>query len=84
MFAIEDSFGQQKQIDTYLLIVPADKKGTLENVIINALKDIPEEKELIEEVMQFIDSLKVELVPELNQINKANKATVGAFFEEKS
>lgn len=80
MFAIEDSFGQQKQIDTYLLIVPADKKGALENVIINALKDIPEEKELIEEVMQFIDSLKPELVPELNQINRANKATVGTFF----
>lgn len=78
--AIEDSFGQQKQIDTYLLIVPADKKGALENVIINALKDIPEEKVLIEEVMQFIDSLKPELVPELNQINRANKATVGTFF----
>lgn len=78
--AIEDSFGQQKQIDTYLLIVPADKKGALENVIINALKDIPEEKELIEEVIQFIDSLKGELVPELNQANKANKATVGTFF----
>ena len=31
-------------------------------------------------MVQFIESLKGELVPELNQINKANKATVGTFF----
>ncbi|MEE1029225.1 MAG: DUF3226 domain-containing protein [Agathobacter sp.] len=78
--SIIDLFGQEKHIDTYLLIVPADKKGALENVIIDALKDIPEEKELIKQVVQFIDSLRVELVPELNEINKANKATVGTFF----
>ena len=77
---VEDSFGQQKRVDTYLLIVPADKKGALENVIIDALKDIPEEKELLDEVIQFVDSLKARLVPELNQINKANKASVGTFF----
>ena len=77
---VEDSFGQQKRVDTYLLIVPADKKGALENVIIDALKDIPEEKELLDEVIQFVDSLKARLVPELNQINKANKAAVGTFF----
>lgn len=77
---VVDSFGQQKQVDTYLLIVPADKKGALENVIIDALKDIPEEKELVDEVIQFVDSLKARLVPELNQINKANKASVGTFF----
>ena len=53
---IEDSFKLSKQIDTYLLIVPIDKKGALENVIIDALKDIPAEKPLIEEVICFIDS----------------------------
>ena len=42
--------------------------------------DIPEETNLVQEVVQFIDSLKGELVPELNKINKANKATVGTFF----
>lgn len=77
---IEDSFGQAKKIDTYLLVVPADKKGALENVIIDALREIPEEKNLIQEVVQFVDSLKAKLVPELNQINQANKATVGTFF----
>lgn len=77
---IKDSFGLQKQIDTYLLVVPADKKGALEDVIIDALKDIPEEKELIWEVIRFIESLKAELLPDLKQINKANKATVGTFF----
>ena len=44
------------------------------------VKDIPEEKELLDEVIQFVDSLKARLVPELNQINKANKAAVGTFF----
>ena len=78
--AIEDSFGQTKNIDTYLLIIPANEKGALERVIIDALKDIPEETELIREVIQFVDTLKVELVPGLTQTNKANKATVGAFF----
>ena len=62
---VEDSFGQKKRVDTYLLIVPSDKKG---------------EKELLDEVIQFVDSLKARLVPELNQINKANKAAVGTFF----
>lgn len=77
---IEDSFGQTKHINTYLLIIPAHEKGALERVIIDALNDIPEETALIQEVIQFIDSLKGELVPELNQANKANKATVGTFF----
>lgn len=77
---VTDSFGQLKNIYTYLLIIPANEEGALERVIINALDDIPEETELIQEVIQFIDSLKRELVPELTQTNKANKATVGTFF----
>ena len=78
--AIQDSFGQAKSIDTYLLIIPADEKGALERVIIDALNDIPEETALMGEVEQFIDALKAGLVPDLKQINNANKATVGTFF----
>lgn len=52
----------------------------MEAVIIDALKDIPEEKELIQEVILFIDSLKSKLVPGFRTKNKANKATVGTFF----
>ena len=77
---IEDSFGQTKNISTYLLIIPVNEKGALERVIINVLNEIPEETDLIQEVVHFIDSLKVGLVSELNQTNKANKATVGTFF----
>lgn len=77
---IVDSFGQQKVIDTYLLIIPANEKGALERVIINALNDIPEEAEIIQEVIKFIDYLKQGIITELTQINKANKATVGTFF----
>ncbi len=77
---IQDSFGQAKSIYTYLLIIPGNEKGALERVIIDALNDIPEETALMGEVEQFIDALKAELVPELNQINNANKATVGTFF----
>ena len=77
---IQDSFGQTKNIDTYLLIIPSNEKGALERVIIDALSDIPKENALIQEVIQFIDSLKGTLVPDLNQTNKANKATVGTFF----
>lgn len=77
---IQDSFGQAKSIYTYLLIIPANEKGALERVIIDALNDIPEETALIQEVEQFIDALKAGLLPDLNQINNANKATVGTFF----
>lgn len=77
---IEDSFGQTKHISTYLLIIPAHKNGALERVIIDALNDISEESALIQEVEQFIDALKVGLVPDLNQTNNSNKATVGTFF----
>lgn len=77
---VRDSFGQKKHIDAYLLIIPCDKEGALEAVIIDALKDISEEKELIQEVIPFIDSLKTTFVPDLKEINKANKATVGTFF----
>ena len=48
--------------------------------IINALKDIPQESALIQEAEQFVGSLKMNLVPELQQGNKANKATVGTYF----
>lgn len=58
----------------------ANEKGALERVIIDALNDIPEETALMGEVEQFIDALKAGLVPDLNQINNANKATVGTFF----
>lgn len=78
--AIQDSFGQAKNIYTYLLIIPANEKGALERVIIDALNDIPEETALMGEVEQFIDALKAGMVPDLNQINNANKATVGTFF----
>ena len=44
------------------------------------VNDIPEETALMGEVEQFIDDLKAGLVPDLNQINNANKATVGTFF----
>lgn len=50
---IQDSFGQAKSIYTYLLIIPANEKGALERVIINALNEIPEETALIREVEQF-------------------------------
>jgi MinD-like ATPase involved in chromosome partitioning or flagellar assembly len=77
---IMDSFKQSRNVNTYLLIIPENENGALERVIINALNDIPEEKNLIQEVTDFIDSLKLELVPDLNQVNKSNKATVGTFF----
>ena len=75
-----DSFGQTKSIGTYLLVIPANEKGALERVIINALGDIPEEAEITQEVIRFIDNLKENFLEELKQINKANKATVGTFF----
>lgn len=81
---ITDSFGQSKNINTYLLVIPASENGALERVIINALKDIPEESNLIREVTTFIDSLKEGIVPELNQTNKSDKATVGTFFSVKN
>ncbi len=66
------------------MVVPADKNGALERVIINALKDIPEEADLIKEVTTFIDLLKAGIVPELSQTNKSDKATVGTFFSIKN
>ena len=35
---------------------------------------------MIQSVVEFIDSLKEKIVPDLKQIDKANKATVGTFF----
>ena len=81
---INDSFGQSKTVSTFLLVVPTNENGALERVIINTLNDIPEEEDLIKEVTTFIDSLKAETVPELNQMNKSDKATVGTFFSIKN
>lgn len=77
---IVDLFGQNKIVNTYLLIIPSNEEGALERVIINALKDFPEEKELIQEVIDFIESLKNGLVQELAKTNKYNKAAVGTYF----
>ena len=64
----------------YISVIPPNENGALERVIINALNDIPEEKELIQEVKKFIESLKNGLVKELEQTNKHDKAAVGTFF----
>ena len=77
---IADKYGQPKSISTYLLIIPSSERGALERVIINVLNDLPEETELLQEVIRFIDTLKEELAPELTQNNKADKATVGTYF----
>ena len=57
---------------------------SLESISIRAgewiSNDIPEEKELIQEVKKFIESLKNGLVKELEQTNKYDKAAVGTFF----
>lgn len=66
--AIQDSFGQAKNIYTYLLIIPTNENGALERVIINALDDMPEETALMGEVEQFIDALKAGLLPDLNRL----------------
>jgi len=78
--SVNDSFGQNKNIDTYLLIVPESDKGALEKVLIDALKDMSDQVELMQEVVNFIDTLKAELVPDLTNANKANKAAIGTFF----
>jgi hypothetical protein len=77
---IIDSFKQEKYMDTYLMIVPAEKTGALERVIIDALEDIPTESPLINEVVQFVNSLEYDIAPMLKQKNNADKATVGTFF----
>lgn len=77
---IQDSFGLGKNVYTYLLIIPAKEKGALERVIIDALNDIPEETVLIQEIEQFIATLKEGVVPDLSKTNNANKAIVGTFF----
>ena len=75
-----DGFGSDKSVDTFLMIIPANEKGALERVVINALNDIPAETALIHEVTTFVKSLKEELLPDLSKINKANKAIVGTYF----
>ena len=77
---IKDYFDQIKFIKTYLLIIPDNQKGALENVILEALNEITEEKELIETVINFIDSLKVKSIPTLVELNDINKATIGTYF----
>lgn len=46
--SVNDSFGQNKNIDTYLLIVPESDKGALEKVLIDALKDMPVATKVVE------------------------------------
>lgn len=81
----DSSFGGlTKTINTFLLIIPDGENGSLEKVIIDALEDIPQEKGLIEEIIEFIEKLKTGIVPELSPINKSNKATVGTYFSIKN
>ncbi len=82
--SIEDSFGQEKSVYTYLLVIPGSESGALERVIIDALHDIPKEQKLIEEAERFVNGLKDILVPELRKVNLANKAAVGTFFSVKN
>ena len=77
---VKDLFDQEKEIMTYLLIIPSMESGALEKVIIQALKDMPNEKRLIQEIETFINVLRMNLLPDLNKQNNESKAQVGTYF----
>lgn len=77
---IKDSFNTDKKMDSFLMIIPNNQKGALERVVIQAIKENSAEKLLMDDVEQFVESLKNGNAPDLIQENKACKAIVGTYF----
>lgn len=76
----QDSFGRNEKIKILLKIIPTDKFGALETLLINALKTDKETIGIGEAVEKFIDELKIELKPtRLEKERNVIKSKLGCF-----
>lgn len=76
-YQYETNFQEQKEMNLLLLVIPNDKFGALETLLLEALKTTPENKEFVEKVEKFIDKLKKEKNKFLNKDRKVIKAKLG-------
>lgn len=77
-YQIKDSFGRTIELKVLLQIVPTEKWGALETLLINALSEKgDEEKKLVERVEEFIEKLKIEKSTFLEKERNVIKSKLG-------
>lgn len=77
----KDSFGMEKQIETLLIIIPAEHQGALETVMLDAISEDPYDKNIVDKCKAFVERIRPEAeryiaTDRLQQ--KANLSTVWA------
>ena len=76
-----DSFGIEKQIQTFLLVIPVEHQGALENVMLDAISEDPYDKNIVDKCTSFVAAIRSEanryITTDRLQL-KANLSTVWA------
>ena len=53
-----DSYGNNKTLDFLLLIIPSNKEGALESVLLDAIAEDPYDKNIVDRSCSFVDEIK--------------------------
>lgn len=71
----------EKQIETLLLVIPAEHQGALENVMLDAISEDPYDRNIVDKCTEFVGNLRPEadryIATDRLQL-KANLSTVWA------
>lgn len=77
-YQIKDSFSRTIELKVLLQIIPTEKWGALETLLVNALSEKgDEEKKLVERVEEFIEKLKIEKSTFLEKERNVIKSKLG-------
>ena len=55
-----NSFGQQEEMEFLLLIIPTDKEGALEALLLEAISEDPYDRKIVERCGDFVDSMEAD------------------------
>jgi len=52
-----NSFGQEKAVDFLLLIIPSDKEGALETILMDAISETEYDKVIVDSVREYVETI---------------------------
>jgi hypothetical protein len=72
-----NAFDQEKQIDMLLVAIPVEHQGALETVLLDAISEDPYDAHIVELVIQFVKTMRVEAGKYITSDRKELKARLG-------
>ncbi len=75
-----DGFDRNYIVKTCLNIIPQDKEGALENVILDSISEVEEDKKIVDSCIDFVEENKEKAKKYLSRKRLVEKAKVGVTF----